>query len=201
MINLNSVKYDRIKSCGCGREIGVEKHGLSRTRIYKMHQQMIQRCYNPNVPKYNIWGGRGIRVCDEWLKPPPQGFLNFYEWAMSHGYTDELSIDRIDVNGNYCPENCRFATVQEQNYNRRDTIRYDDAGETLLDLYRNYANPEIDYESLKSRFDKTLHTYDDWSMNDKLNIPPRKHMKEYRRSHHIIDPIYFVNNKGNKGGK
>lgn len=96
---------------------------------------------------------------------------------LSHCYTDELSIDRINVDGDYCPENCRFATVQEQNFNKRDTIRYDGAGETVLDLYRRYANPAINFENFKSRFDKTLHTYDDWSMNDKLTIPSGKHMK------------------------
>lgn len=191
MINLNSVKYDRIKSCGCGREIGVEKHGLSRTRIYKMHQQMIQRCYNPKATRYESYGGRGIRVCDEWLADASQGFLNFYEWAMSHGYTDDLTIDRINVDDNYCPENCRFATVQEQNFNKRDTIRYNGAGDTLLDLYNKYTNPELTYDNLESRFDKSRPEYDDWSMNDKLNIPSGKHMKTYRRKHHIIDPIYF----------
>ena len=159
---------------------------------------MIQRCYNSKATRYESYGGRGIKVCDEWLAPTPQGFLNFYEWAMSHGYTDELSIDRIDVNGNYCPENCRFATVQEQNYNRRDTIRYDEAGETLLDLYRNYANPKLTYDNLESRFDKSRPEYNSWSMNDKLTIPSGKHRKAYRRNHHIIDPIYFDDEEGDK---
>lgn len=199
MLNLNKVKSGGIISCGCAREIGVEKHGLSRTRIYKMHQQMIQRCYNPKATRYECYGGRGIKVCDEWLaSPPSKGFLNFYEWAMSHGYTDDLIIVRIDVNGDYCPENCRFATVQEQNFNRRDTRRYDGAGETLLDLYRNYANPELTYDNLESRFDKTRPEYNSWSMNDKLTIPSGKHRKAYRRNHHIIDPIYFDDEEGDK---
>ena len=163
-----------------------------------MYQQMIQRCYNPKVPKYNIWGGRGIKVCDEWLKPTPQGFLNFYEWAMSHGYTDDLTIDRINVDGDYCPENCRFVTVKEKNFNKRDTIRYNKAGDTLLDLYNKYAIPELTYDNFESRFDKSRPEYNSWSMNDKLNIPSGKHRKEYRRDHHIIDPIYFVGNKGDK---
>lgn len=197
MLNLNKVKSGGIISCGCARKIGVEKHGLSRTRIYKMHQQMIQRCYNQNTHRYECYGGRGIRVCDEWLKPP-QRFLNFYEWAMSHGYTDDLTIDRINVDGDYCPENCRFVTVKEKNFNKRDTIRYNKAGDTLLDLYNKYAIQELTYDNFESRFDKSRPEYNSWSMNDKLNIPSGKHRKEYRRDHHIIDPIYFVDNKGDK---
>lgn len=79
---------------------------------------MRRRCNNPNSPKYEWYGGMGVRVCDEWNNPFG-GFENFYEWAMSNGYDDSLSIDRINSDGNYCPENCRWIPIDK---NRRMAI-------------------------------------------------------------------------------
>lgn len=78
---------------------------------------MINRCYNPHDIRYPLYGERGIKICDEWST-----FEKFFQWAIQSGYADDLSIDRINVDGDYCPENCRWATNKEQAMNRRSTI-------------------------------------------------------------------------------
>lgn len=81
------------------------KHGLSNTVIYGRWEGIIQRCNNSNNPTYRFYGAKGIKVCDDW-----RHFMGFYQWAIENGFHKELEIDRINSNGNYCPENCRFVT-------------------------------------------------------------------------------------------
>lgn len=100
------------KSCGHRRG---EFHGLSKTPMYFVWKTMKQRCYNPNDKKYKDYGARGISICDEWL----QSFGAFHDWAEQNGYQRGLSIDRINVDGNYEPSNCRWATDVEQANNKR----------------------------------------------------------------------------------
>ena len=92
------------------------KHGLCGTRIYQIRKYMLRRCNNPNYKDYSDYGGRGIYVCDEWADKD-LGAERFYHWAITHGYEDDLSIDMIDPDKGYSPDNCRWAskTVQARN--------------------------------------------------------------------------------------
>lgn len=104
-------------SCGCYNEEKKKTHGLTNTRIYRIWRGMLQRCLNSKSQYFEYYGGRGITVCEPWLI-----FINFYN-DMYGTYKEELTIDRINANGNYEPTNCKWATRQEQQQNKRDTIR------------------------------------------------------------------------------
>ncbi len=116
-----SLKLERTKSCGCIHREGLvarnTAHGKYYTKLHGVWNSMKQRCNNPNNRKFKDYGGRGIKVCAEW----ETSFEAFYNWAVSNGYAAGLSIDRIDVNSNYCPDNCRWVTMTVQRHNRRDS--------------------------------------------------------------------------------
>jgi hypothetical protein len=123
IVNTASLKRGKTKSCGClvaekCRET-MTKHGRTNSRLYGIWKNMRERCNNPNRERYKDWGGRGIRICDEW-----NDFKTFYEWGMSNGYDEtaprgKCTLDRINNDGNYEPGNCRWANMVEQNRNQR----------------------------------------------------------------------------------
>lgn len=126
-VQANALSMGKSKSCGClqlewAYEIGNQKkHGLRRTRLYRIWANMYDRCKNEYNRRFSSYGGRGIEICSEWQGE--NGFMTFYNWAMSNGYDEKLSIDRIDNNGNYCADNCRWVDNKTQSNNRSSNRR------------------------------------------------------------------------------
>lgn len=118
------------KSCGCAHDKLVGKanikHGDSKSRLHYIWNNMKQRCYNKNDNAYKHYGGRGIKVCNEWKND----YVKFRDWALENGYKDNLEIDRIDNDGNYEPDNCKWSTRKEQNRNTRQNKIITYKGET-----------------------------------------------------------------------
>jgi hypothetical protein len=167
-VSIYLLKSGECKSCGCLRnEVATERcysmarHNMSRTRIYRVWSGMIGRCKNSNNKDYKNYGGRGISICDEWLD-----FMNFEAWAMKNGYADELTIDRIDVNGNYEPSNCRWIPISEQQKNRRSSVLVEHNGETHC--LKEWAKiTGIPYSALLGRKHKR------WSVSKMFETPVR----------------------------
>lgn len=112
----------KIKSCGCLNKEKITKHGQSHSKLYYIYYAMKQRCYKKNAKNYKNYGGRGIKICNEWLN----NFISFYNWAIKNGYKEDakrgqFTIDRINVNGNYEPNNCRWINIIEQQKNKQKT--------------------------------------------------------------------------------
>lgn len=146
------LRSGKTKSCGClSKETAREKatkHGMSSSRIYFIHNSMNERCFNPNSSEYYNYGYRGISVCDAWKGRI--GFENFLKWSMKNGYSDDLSIDRINVNGNYEPSNCRWVTQKEQMNNTRFNLFVEYNGETYT-LSEWSEKLKIPYKTLYQR--------------------------------------------------
>lgn len=132
----SSLRNGETKSCGClhselSKKIAGENfttHGKTDTRLFRIWSKMVARTEDPKQDHFDCYGGRGIRVCEEWRN----SFQAFYDWAVNNGYKAGLSIDRIDVNGDYSPENCKWSTMKEQSRNRRSNVKLTYHGETML---------------------------------------------------------------------
>ena len=125
-VRAHHLKGGQITSCGCYQREQTSTHHLSYTKLYRAWASMKDRCYNTNAVEYCRYGQRGIKVCEEWR----DHFESFAEWAYANGYEEGLSIDRIDVNGNYEPSNCRWVDMKAQGRNRRSNHLLTLNGET-----------------------------------------------------------------------
>ena len=142
VVRNDHLKQGAIKSCGCI----VRKHGLCKTKLYSVWQGMLKRCHRPGSHNYGMYGARGISVCDEWCND----FMVFHKWAIANGYKDGLAIDRIDNDGNYSPDNCRWATSKVNGNNRRTNkiVEYNGESKTVSQWASFFG---VDYDIFYAR--------------------------------------------------
>lgn len=160
IVNANNLKRGKIKSCGC---LNIEKikqrkikHGKAKTRLYTIWLGMKLRCNNINCLSYKRYGNRGITVCQEWF----DNFMSFHDWAYKNGYNEDAkkgqcTLDRIDVNGNYEPNNCRWVNMKVQANNRRNNhyITYNNETHTIMEWSRK---TNINFSTIIYRLNKGL---------------------------------------------
>lgn len=161
-------------SCGCYRKEftskNIKTHGMSRTRLYKEWLRIKERCSLETKDGYERYGGRGITVCQEWL----DSFEAFRDWALANGYRDDLTIERKDVDGDYCPENCCWATSEEQANNKSNNrlITYDGRTQTLAQWAREIG---MRRDTLRHRLESG------WSLDRALTEPTNEKRDPTRR--------------------
>lgn len=171
IIRGESARSGHTLSCGCLNKERVSvactkrvtTHGESKTRLFTIWQGMHKRCENKNADNYYLYGARGICVCDEWSE-----YIPFATWARENGYTDNLSIERKDVNGNYEPSNCTWVTRKAQQNNKRNNhyITYNNETHTISE-WAEIAN--MSYGTFNSRIQRG------WDISRAINTPLRKY--------------------------
>ena len=165
-----ALKSGHTKSCGClGKEKRLEAnktHNLTNNRIYSIWHGIKARCFNNNEKAYKNYGERGITLCEEWKN----NFMTFYNWSINNGYQDNLTIDRINVNGNYEPNNCRWVNQKQQSRNMRKNHNITYKGETHC-LAEWAEILDINYSTLTERVRKN------WSVEDIFKKPVKKEIK------------------------
>ena len=164
LVHAQNLKSGHTSSCGCYNYECISArnrtHGETKTRIYRIWHDMNYRCSSPKHRSYPLYGGKGVKVCDAW-----KDYETFRDWALQSGYKDGLSIDRIDSEKDYCPENCRWATDTEQanNTNRNRCYTIDGVTDTLANWCRKYNMPYVTASSRVLR---------GWNIMDALTLPP-----------------------------
>lgn len=145
----NHLKDKHVRSCGCLLVDVSKTHGLSNHRVYNIWCKMTSRCNNSNNSEFHRYGARGIKICDEWLND----FINFYNWSMNNGYSDNLTLDRINNDGNYEPGNCRWTTPKVQANNRRTNklLEYNGEIKTISQWCDTY---DLNYWTILRRYNK-----------------------------------------------
>lgn len=181
--------YKSLVRCDCGKEYivpdteliygrrtgckkcNLKTHGMTNTKLFNVWQSMKQRCNDKNCKSYKDYGKKGIEVCNEWLK----SFTSFYKWAIENGYEDNLTIDRIDNNGNYEPTNCRWVNqfVQANNKSNNVFVIYEGEKMTIAQLSRKTNK---DYELLRRRIKNG------WSVEDAIKEPAIIGRNQYWKS-------------------
>lgn len=165
---LNNGATTRCKLC-CKKEksenairMSKDKHGMVKTHSWKTWRRIRQRCYYPKINGYANYGGRGISVCDEWNNC----FESFRDWAFENGYKEGLSIDRIDVNGNYEPSNCRWVSIKEQANNKRNShvLEFNGQRHTISEWAETTG---INKNTIRSRIEKY-----GWIVERALTVKP-----------------------------
>ena len=168
IVRANALTRGNTKSCGC-LKARRNTHHLSKTRLYGIWLGMRDRCNNPKNYAYERYGGRGVSICEDWNLD----FFSFRQWALQNGYNDELSIERIDVNGNYEPSNCRWATAQEQADNKTCNILI-----TIGDRTQNLQQWCDEYGIKRSTVNTRVRLCG-WDYERAITTPIRSH-KEYK---------------------
>lgn len=183
------IRNYRIRSCGClsrkNKFLYESKYGNSTDyeRLYHIFNGMRTRCYNPKDINYKNYGGRGIKICDEWL----EDFFKFMDWSMQNKYQNNLTIDRIDVNGNYEPNNCRWINIKEQENNRRDNVFLKHKGK--IKTLKQWAETiNIPYNTLYSRYYREIELLKNHTIKQ-INVNKILYKNDLRRR---------KNEKGNK---
>ena len=164
------------KSCGCYHKERASKanttHGSSNTRLYNEWQHMKKRCYTPSYHAYNLYGGRGISVCEEWKS----SFEEFQKWAMENGYSESLTLDRIDTNKGYSPDNCRWVDMLVQSNNKRVNKPVSYHGE-ILNFEQMCRKLNVNTGTIKSRMKSKGISFEDAVDNYPKTAPYRCYWK------------------------
>lgn len=159
IVSQSRLKRGEVTHCGCDNPFSYRKQ---YPRLYSIWSDMKDRCNNPNNSRYDDYGGRGIAICKEWN----ENFQTFAEWALENGYEEELTIDRIDVNGNYEPSNCRWVTRFKQMSNMRKNVNITYKGET--DILASWCRRlNLKYSTVSYRLKNG------WSVEEAFEIPPQ----------------------------